>query len=40
MRVVVDGRPLDIPYLRAQAIGRYAQGLLFARMQSELAVVL
>jgi glycosyltransferase involved in cell wall biosynthesis len=26
--VVVDGRPLDIPFLRAQGIGRYAHGLL------------
>lgn len=28
LRVAVDGRPLDIPYLRAQGIGRYAHGLL------------
>jgi glycosyltransferase involved in cell wall biosynthesis len=30
MNVVVDGRPLDIPFLRAQGIGRYAHGLLGA----------
>ena len=28
MRVAIDARPLDLPYLRAQGIGRYAQGLL------------
>ncbi len=28
MRVAIDARPLDIAYLRAQGIGRYAQGLL------------
>ena len=28
LRVVVDARPLDIPYLRTQGIGRYAHGLL------------
>ena len=28
LRVVVDARPLDIPYLRSQGIGRYAHGLL------------
>jgi len=28
LRVSVDARPLDIPVLRAQGIGRYAQGLL------------
>jgi glycosyltransferase involved in cell wall biosynthesis len=28
MRIVVDGRPLDIPFLRAQGIGRYAHELL------------
>ena len=28
LRVSVDGRPLDIDYLRTQGIGRYAQGLL------------
>lgn len=26
--MVIDARPLDLPYLRAQGIGRYAQGLL------------
>jgi hypothetical protein len=30
MNVVVDGRPLDISFLRAQGIGRYAHGLLGA----------
>lgn len=30
MRVAVDGRPLDISFLRAQGIGRYAQGLIAA----------
>jgi len=28
LKVAVDARPLDIAYLRAQGIGRYAQGLL------------
>ncbi len=28
LRVAVDARPLDIPYLRSQGIGRYAHGLL------------
>ena len=28
LRVTVDARPLDIEYLRAQGIGRYAHGLL------------
>ncbi|HEX5909873.1 MAG TPA: glycosyltransferase family 1 protein [Thermoleophilaceae bacterium] len=28
MRVAIDARPLDLPHLRAQGIGRYAQGLL------------
>jgi glycosyltransferase involved in cell wall biosynthesis len=28
LRVAIDARPLDIAYLRAQGIGRYAQGLL------------
>jgi glycosyltransferase involved in cell wall biosynthesis len=28
MNVVVDARPLDIPFLRAQGIGRYTHGLL------------
>lgn len=30
LRVTVDARPLDIEYLRAQGIGRYAHGLLGA----------
>lgn len=37
LRVAVDARPLDIPYLRSQGIGRYAHGLLgpLARVAAE-----